>query len=155
MVGVTAKLLSDGVQWAVLSIDAPPRMSLSLTIQSKDADAASALRGTIVSALASVPGTEGTKNRYDLIKPNDWNTFQITVWNGIATLAINGQVAWEQSSGGIPDQPGYIGIECDDPEPGKIRATNQPPSLSTRSAPIPSYCTGFLSTGSKRARSSW
>jgi len=63
--------------------------------------------------IGSISGTQGTRNRYDLIKPNDWNTFQITVWNGIATLAINGQVAWEQSSGGIPDQPGYIGIECE------------------------------------------
>jgi len=31
-------------------------------------------------------------------------------------LAINGQVAWEQSSGGIPDQPGYIGIACEGPK---------------------------------------
>jgi len=66
--------------------------------------------------IGSISGTQGTSNRYDLIKENDWNTFQITVWNGIATLAINGQVAWEQSSGGIPDQPGYIGIENEGPK---------------------------------------
>jgi len=60
--------------------------------------------------IGSISGTQGTRNRADLIKPNDWNTFQITVSNGRATLAINNQPAWEVATG-IPDEPGYIGIE--------------------------------------------
>lgn len=60
--------------------------------------------------IGSIGGTQGTKNRPDLIKANDWNTFQITVWNGLAALAINGQPAWEEATG-LPTGDGYIGIE--------------------------------------------
>jgi hypothetical protein len=48
--GGSGKMLADGVQWASLSIQFPPEASLSLVIQSRDADAAAALRGMIVSA---------------------------------------------------------------------------------------------------------
>lgn len=63
--------------------------------------------------IGSVSGTQGTRNRYDLIHPNDWNIFQITVYHGQATLAINGQVAWEGAATGISNSPGYIGVECE------------------------------------------
>ena len=49
--GGSGKTLADGVQWATLSVEAPPRLSLSVVIQSRDAEAATALRGTIVSGL--------------------------------------------------------------------------------------------------------
>jgi prepilin-type processing-associated H-X9-DG protein len=49
--GGSGKMLADGVQWATVSIQAPPRLALSVVIQSRDAEAATALRGTIVSAL--------------------------------------------------------------------------------------------------------
>jgi uncharacterized protein DUF1559 len=60
--GGSGRALAEGVQWAVLVVEAPPRLSLSLTIQSKDADAAAALRGTIVSGLALMRQTEGPRN---------------------------------------------------------------------------------------------
>jgi hypothetical protein len=49
--GGSGKMLADGVQWAVLAVQAPPRLSLSAVIQSRDPDSAAALRGMIVSAL--------------------------------------------------------------------------------------------------------
>lgn len=62
--------------------------------------------------IGSIGGAQGTRSRMDLIKPNDWNTFQITVWNGMAALAINGQPAWEMGTG-LPTGDGYIGIEAE------------------------------------------
>jgi hypothetical protein len=48
--GGSGKMLADGLLWATLTAQYPPRVSLSLTIQARDADAAAALRGMIVSA---------------------------------------------------------------------------------------------------------
>jgi hypothetical protein len=62
--------------------------------------------------IGSIGGASGTRARFDLIKPNDWNTYAVTVQNGQATLAINGTVAWEQADG-LPTGPGYIGIQCE------------------------------------------
>ena len=61
----------------------------------------------------SIGGTEGTSNRPDLINRNDWNTYQISVQNGRATLAINGQVAWPMASSPALMGPGYIGIQAE------------------------------------------
>jgi hypothetical protein len=61
----------------------------------------------------SVGGAQGTRNRHDLIKPTDWNVYQIMVHNGKATLAINGQPAWTGAATGIADVPGYIGIQAE------------------------------------------
>ena len=44
-------MLADGVQWAVISANAPPKLSLNVTVQSKDEDAAVALRGLVISAI--------------------------------------------------------------------------------------------------------
>ncbi len=60
--------------------------------------------------VGSIGGTQGSRNRYDLIHPNDWNVWQVTVQNGTATLAINGRQAWDQATG-LPDRPAYIGIQ--------------------------------------------
>ena len=49
--GGSGKTLADGVQWATVTLQAPPRLALSVVIQLRDAEAATALRGTIVSAL--------------------------------------------------------------------------------------------------------
>ncbi len=62
--------------------------------------------------IGSIGGASGTRARFDLIRPNDWNTYAVTVRNGQATLAINGTVAWEQASG-LPTGPGHIGIQCE------------------------------------------
>lgn len=60
----------------------------------------------------SISGTQGSVKRGDLVKPLDWNTYQITVYNGAVTLAINGTKAWEKATG-VANQPGYIGIQCE------------------------------------------
>ncbi len=60
----------------------------------------------------SIGGTQGSRARGDLIKPNDWNTYQVTVTNGTATLAINGTVAWEKATG-LSKSPGYLGVQCE------------------------------------------
>lgn len=57
-------------------------------------------------------GIQGARARGDLIKRNDWNTYAITVENGIATLTINGQVAWDMATG-IPDKMGYVGFQAE------------------------------------------
>jgi hypothetical protein len=63
--------------------------------------------------LGNIGGTQGTRPRADLIKPvNEWNTYQVTVFNGSATLAINGQTAWPQATG-LPTGPGYLGIQAE------------------------------------------
>lgn len=56
--GGSGKMLTDGFQWASISLQAPPRLSLSIVIHSRDADAAIALRGMIVSALQLLTSNE-------------------------------------------------------------------------------------------------
>jgi hypothetical protein len=61
----------------------------------------------------SIGGTQGTRARADLIRPvGQWNTYAITVYNGVATLTINGQTAWEKATG-LPTGPGYLGIQAE------------------------------------------
>lgn len=50
--------------------------------------------------------------RFDLIKPNDWNVYTITVQNGLATVAINGTPAWDYAESDALKGPGYLGIEA-------------------------------------------
>jgi hypothetical protein len=71
-------------------------------------------------SIGSIGGLQGTSNRYDLIHPNDWNMFQITVQNGVVSLAINGQPAWDQGTG-LSTGPGYIGVENE----GKVIEINR------------------------------
>lgn len=52
--GGSGKMLADGLQWAAVYVQAPPQLSVTAIVQSKDADAAAALRGLIVSALQLV-----------------------------------------------------------------------------------------------------
>lgn len=59
--GGSGKMLVDGLQWAVISANPPPRLSLDLTVQSKDPDAAAALRGIIISSLQLVGKREEIK----------------------------------------------------------------------------------------------
>jgi uncharacterized protein DUF1559 len=62
--GGSGKMLADGLQWAVVTADAPPEFSLHVLIQSKDADSAVALRGTIVSALQFVGKQEEIRRHW-------------------------------------------------------------------------------------------
>ncbi|HEX5102473.1 MAG TPA: DUF1559 domain-containing protein, partial [Pirellulaceae bacterium] len=52
--GGSGKMLADGVQWAVISANAPPKLSLDVRVQSKDEDSAAALRGIVMSAIQVV-----------------------------------------------------------------------------------------------------
>ncbi|MBM3460002.1 MAG: DUF1080 domain-containing protein [Armatimonadetes bacterium] len=63
--------------------------------------------------MGSIGGMNTTRARADLIKRNDWNTYQITVSDGAVTLAINGQVAWQQGVSPALAQPGYVGIQAE------------------------------------------
>jgi hypothetical protein len=68
----------------------------------------------------SIGGFNTTRKRFDLIKPNDWNTYQVTVKDGIATVAINGQAAWDFAEGEALRGPGYLGIQAEN-HPFEIR----------------------------------
>ena len=49
--GGSGATLADGVQWAAISVNAPPKLSLNVTIQSKDAESAAALQNLMLSSL--------------------------------------------------------------------------------------------------------
>jgi hypothetical protein len=56
----------------------------------------------------------GQPKRPDLMKRTDWNTYQITVQDGAATLAINNQVAWPMAVGDALGGPGFVGLQVED-----------------------------------------
>jgi hypothetical protein len=95
--GGSGKMLAD-VSWATLSIAAPPKLALNLTVQSRDADAASALRGLIVSGLQLLGKQEQIQKelpKFDelarLLTPQikgDRLSLELTSDNGGATQAI-------------------------------------------------------------------
>jgi hypothetical protein len=49
--GGSGAVVADGIRWAVLSVSAPPKLSLNLTVQSKDENTAAALRGMALGAI--------------------------------------------------------------------------------------------------------
>lgn len=95
--GGSGKMLAD-VNWAVLSVESPPKLALHLTVQSRDADAASALRGLVVSGLQLLGKQEQVQKelpKFDelarLLTPQikgDRLTLELTSDNGGATQAI-------------------------------------------------------------------
>jgi len=58
--------------------------------------------------------------RPDLIRrgPGEWNTYQVTVHDGLISLAINNTPAWDYAE--LPDRPGYLGIQAEN-HPFEIR----------------------------------
>ncbi len=60
-IGGSGKVLADGIEWAVLSVDLPPRLSLALSVQSKDAESAAALRALAISGLALLREDRGVQ----------------------------------------------------------------------------------------------
>jgi hypothetical protein len=56
----------------------------------------------------------GQQKRPDLMKKGDWNTYQITVIDGVATLAINNQVAWPMAMSDALKGEGSVGIQVED-----------------------------------------
>lgn len=63
--------------------------------------------------LASIGGTQGTRPRADLINRTGWNTYQVTVHNGMATLAVNNRVAWDVATSDALSGAGHIGIQAE------------------------------------------
>lgn len=61
----------------------------------------------------SIGGISASRPRADLIKRNDWNTYQVTVMNGDVTVAINNQVAWPGGTLASLNQNGYIGLQVE------------------------------------------
>jgi hypothetical protein len=55
----------------------------------------------------------GRPARGDLMKANDWNTYQLTVSDGMAAFAINNQLAWEAVENDALKGPGHVGIQVE------------------------------------------
>lgn len=55
----------------------------------------------------------GKKTTSNLVNPTEWNTYQLTVHNGVATLAINGKVAWDMVANPALSGPGHVGIQVE------------------------------------------
>jgi uncharacterized protein DUF1559 len=66
--GGSGKMLADGVQWATVSVQAPPQLTISAVIQSRDAEAAAALRGTIVSVLQVLAHSPAVRQQWPQIE---------------------------------------------------------------------------------------
>jgi len=53
-----------------------------------------------------------------LVKPGDWNSFDVTVIGETVELHINGKKAYKV--GGIKNRTGYVGIQCEVPKGGQF-----------------------------------
>jgi Protein of unknown function (DUF1559) len=49
--GGSGEVRANGLRWVVLSVNAPPKLSLNLTVQAKDETAAAALQGMVLNAI--------------------------------------------------------------------------------------------------------
>jgi hypothetical protein len=61
----------------------------------------------------TIGGTQGGRARFDLIKPNDWNIYSVTVTGDTATLAINNTIAYDSAVGAGLTGPGFVGFQCE------------------------------------------
>jgi hypothetical protein len=57
-----------------------------------------------------------------LVKPGDWNTFDITVVGETIALKINGKDAYK--AGGLKQAIGYVGLQCEVPKGGRFQFRN-------------------------------
>jgi hypothetical protein len=57
-----------------------------------------------------------------LVKPGDWNVFDITVIGDSVELKINGKPAYKV--GGLKHDVGYVGLQCEVPKGGKFQFRN-------------------------------
>jgi hypothetical protein len=55
----------------------------------------------------------GKKSATELIKRGDWNTYQLTVRDGVATMAVNGQAPWDMVESPMLSGPGHVGIQVE------------------------------------------
>lgn len=68
--------------------------------------------------IGSLPGAAST----GLIKPGDWNSFDITVVDDRVKLVINGKPAYEAS--GLKHKTGYVGFQVEVPKGGQYLVRN-------------------------------
>ena len=68
--------------------------------------------------IANLPGASST----GLIKPGDWNVFDITVLGETVALSINGKEAYKVA--GLKQPAGYVGLQCEVPNGGQFQFRN-------------------------------
>jgi len=68
--------------------------------------------------IGNLPGATST----GLIKPGDWNAFDITVVGETVALSINGKEAYK--AGGLKHAAGYVGLQCEVPKGGQFQFRN-------------------------------
>jgi hypothetical protein len=55
----------------------------------------------------------GRPARGDLMKSDGWNTYQLTVSDGMASFALNNQIAWDAVENEALKGPGHVGIQVE------------------------------------------
>ncbi|MBI5758611.1 MAG: DUF1080 domain-containing protein [Planctomycetales bacterium] len=68
--------------------------------------------------IKNLKGAEST----GLIKPGEWNAFDITVIGDTVELTINGKKAWKAS--GIKHRAGHVGLQCEVTKGGQFQFRN-------------------------------
>lgn len=68
--------------------------------------------------IGNIPGAEST----GLVKPGDWNAFDITAIGDTVAVSINGKPAYKVS--GLKQRVGYIGLQCEAPKGGVFQFRN-------------------------------
>ncbi len=68
--------------------------------------------------IGNLPGASST----GLIKPGEWNAFDITVVGDTVALAINGKQAYKVA--GLKQSAGFIGLQCEVPLGGQFQFRN-------------------------------
>jgi hypothetical protein len=68
--------------------------------------------------IGNIPGASST----GLIKPGEWNEFDITVVGDTVSLAINGKQAYKVA--GLKQSAGFIGLQCEVPQGGQFQFRN-------------------------------
>ena len=72
--------------------------------------------------LGNIQQYKGAVARTDLVKPGDWNHFQIVVVGKTAELLINGKQAWKIND--VTPATGLIGLQCEVPGGGQFLFRN-------------------------------
>jgi hypothetical protein len=65
--------------------------------------------------IGNLPGAAST----GLVKPGEWNTFDITAVGETVALSINGTEAYKV--GGLKESSGYVGLQCEVPKGGQFQ----------------------------------
>lgn len=68
--------------------------------------------------IGNLPGAAST----GLIKPGEWNAFDVTVVGDSVALSINGKEAYKAT--GLKHAAGYVGLQCEVPKGGQFQFRN-------------------------------